>query len=130
MTRHDKQHAIGGDGASDRPEDTQGGTWATVKRAARGWWKNHPANVALDFATPVLGDYARNHPFRVLCIAAGAGALAVAVKPWRLVSLGGLLLATVKSSDITSVVLSMLTPSHDPDSDSQQNSFNNNERTS
>ena len=133
LTRHDAHQQTSPDGLGDEISDDQRdsgvSTWSMIKRAARGWWKNHPANVAVDFATPVLGGYARKHPFRVLAIAAGVGALAVAIKPWRLVSLGGLLLATVKSSDITSMLLSMLTPSHGSDEDSQQNSFNNNERT-
>lgn len=128
MTRHDRQQQQSGEDAAgnvagEGPEGSRDSTWALVKRTTRTWWKNHPANIALDFATPVVGDYARKHPFRVLGIAAGVGALAVAIKPWRLVSLGGLLLATVKSSDLTSVVLSMLTPSHDADNDSQQNSI-------
>jgi hypothetical protein len=134
MTRHDgQQQQTSPNGLSDEIGDDQrepgGSTWSMFKRAARSWWKNHPANVAADFAAPVLSGYARKHPFRILGIAAGIGALAVAVKPWRLVSLGGLLLATVKSSDITSMLLSMLTPPHDPDEDSQPNSLSNNERT-
>ncbi|MDB5965648.1 MAG: hypothetical protein JWQ72_2148, partial [Polaromonas sp.] len=37
------------------------------------------------------------------------------LKPWRLISLGGLLLAAMKSSDITGVVLSVLTPEQETD---------------
>jgi len=37
-----------------------------------------------------------------------AGAAAVAFKPWRLVSLGGVLLAALKSSEISGTLLSML----------------------
>ena len=85
--------------------------WSAFKRAARIWWYHHPANVALDIAKPVLGKYAKEYPFRVLGIAAGVGAAAVLLKPWRLVSLGGLVLAAMKSSDIKGVILSVLTPS-------------------
>ena len=103
-------------------QDSAGGKWGAFKRAARTWWHHHPANVALDLATPVVGDYARKHPFKVLGIAAGVGAVAIVLKPWRLVSLGGILLATMKSSDITGMVLSMLTPSpHDTENQPENN---------
>jgi hypothetical protein len=96
------------DGDRQYPHESK---WAAFKRAARSWWYHHPANVALDVAKPLLGKYTKNYPFRVLGIAAGIGAAVVLMKPWRLVSVGGLLLAVMKSSDIKSVILSVLTPS-------------------
>jgi hypothetical protein len=56
----------------------------------------------------VLGNYAREKPLQLLGIAAVAGAAAVAFKPWRLVSLGSVLLAALKSSEISGALLSML----------------------
>ena len=116
MQRHDAPKQI-----RDREEEEPGelpgaanpgdGKWSAFKRAARAWWHHHPANVALDFATPLVGQYARKHPFRVLGIAAGTGAAFIFFKPWRLMSVGSIVLATMKPSDITGVVLSMLTPS-------------------
>jgi hypothetical protein len=105
-------HAASESGSSDGDRQyTYESKWAAFKRAARSWWYHHPANVALDVAKPLLGKYTKEYPFRVLGIAAGIGAAAVFMKPWRLVSLGGLLLAVMKSSDIKGVILSVLTPS-------------------
>lgn len=96
------------DGDRHYPHESK---WTAFRRAARSWWYHHPANVALDVAKPLLGKYTKEYPFRVLGIAAGIGAAAVFMKPWRLVSIGGLLLAVMKSSDIKGVILSVLTPS-------------------
>jgi hypothetical protein len=85
-----------------------GGKWNAFKRAMRTWWHHHPVNVALSVAKPVISRYAADKPFKLLAIAAGAGAATVALRPWRLVSLGGLLLATLKSSELSNVVLSVL----------------------
>ncbi|MCJ7799418.1 MAG: hypothetical protein MUP33_06600, partial [Polaromonas sp.] len=85
-----------------------GGKWHVFKRAMRTWWRHHPVNVALSVAQPVISRYAAEKPFKLLAIAAGAGAVTVALRPWRLVSLGGLLLATLKSSELSNVVLSVL----------------------
>jgi hypothetical protein len=87
------------------------GNWGIFKQAVKAWWHHHPANLALDVAKPLLGEYARIHPVKLLGISAGIGAMAVLLKPWRLVSLGGVLLATMKSSDISGVVHSMLSAS-------------------
>lgn len=84
------------------------GKWNVFKRAMRTWWQHHPVNVALAVAQPVISRYAADKPFKLLAIAAGAGAATVALRPWRLVSLGGLLLATLKSSELSNVVLSVL----------------------
>ncbi|MBT9474806.1 hypothetical protein [Polaromonas sp.] len=85
-----------------------GGKWGVFKHAVRAWWHHHPVHVALDVATPVIGRYAAEKPFKLLAIAAGVGAATVVLRPWRLVSLGGLLLATLRSSELSNVVLSVL----------------------
>jgi hypothetical protein len=95
----------------------EGGTWGFVKHALGAWWQNHPVSAAFSLARPVLGQYAREKPLQLLGIAAVAGAAAVAFKPWRLVSLGGVLLAALRSSEISGTLLSML--SH-PAQDSEQ----------
>ena len=91
-----------------------GGSWGLVKHAIRAWWRNHPVNLALDLARPVIGKYAEEKPLKLLGIAAGIGAAAVVLRPWRLVSLSALLVAALKSSELSSVLLSMLsTPLQD-----------------
>ena len=87
------------------------GNWELLKHAVQTWWYHHPANVALDLAQPVIKKYAGDHPVQLLAVAAAVGALTVLAKPWRLISLGGLLLSTVKSANVSSILLSMLSSS-------------------
>lgn len=88
--------------------EAAGGKWNVFKRAMRTWWHHHPVNVALAVAQPVISRYAAEKPFKLLAISAGVGAATVAIRPWRLVSLGGLLLAALKSSELSNLVLSVL----------------------
>ena len=96
------------------------GNWALFKRGLSSWWYHHPANLAIDVAKPIIGRYAQEHPAKLIGIAALAGAAAVFLKPWRLISLGGIAVAAMKSSDFTNIVVSML-------SQSSQQSQNSNE---
>jgi hypothetical protein len=84
------------------------GWLGAITDAARTWWRYHPAHLALDVATPALQLYARKKPLQVLGIAAGVGAALVLARPWRLISLTTLLIAAVKSSQLSTVVLSAL----------------------
>ena len=55
------------------------------------WWERHPlrqvsdiaAEVAAPAARSILGSLAERHPLRLVALAAGVGALLVAVRPWR-----------------------------------------------
>lgn len=85
-------------------------TWGIVKHAVRAWWQHHPVSAALDLAEPVVSRYARDKPFKLLGIAAGAGVAIAVLKPWRLISLGGVMLAAMKSSNISSTIFSILSP--------------------
>lgn len=86
--------------------------WRSLRRATLVWWRHHPAHLAIDVAVgvakPVLGKYANEKPLQLLGISAAVGAAAVLIRPWRLVSVTGLLLATVKSSGMTSALLSFM----------------------
>lgn len=93
---------------AEQPRPAADGTWSLVKHAMLAWWRHHPVSVAFDLAKPVIGKYAEEQPLKLLGIAAGIGAAAVVLRPWRLLSLGGVLLATLKSSQLSSVMLSML----------------------
>lgn len=84
------------------------GTWGLLKLAVNSWWRHHPANMAVLVATPLFHRYADRKPFQLLAFAAGLGAAAVLLKPWRLISLGGLALATLKSSEFSGLVASLL----------------------
>lgn len=79
-----------------------------LSSAARVWWRHHPAQLAVEMATPALRSYMRRRPFQVLAISAGVGALLVVTRPWRLISLTTLVVAIVKSSRLSGVVMSAL----------------------
>ena len=77
-------------------------------RVLRTWWSRHPANATARIAQPLIENYAREKPLQLVGIAAGLGAAAVIVKPWRLISVGALLAATLRSSDFSSLLVSLL----------------------
>ena len=83
-------------------------TWQVFTQAVLAWWKHHPAQVAIDVGRPFLTNYVRNKPLQVLCIAAGVGAAAVLVKPWRLISMTGLTVALLRSTTLSTTLLSLL----------------------
>lgn len=89
-----------------------GGWFASLKRAAGTWWRHHPAHAGLELATPVLSDYAARKPLQYLGIAALIGAVVVVARPWRLISVTGLLVALVKSSQLSSMVLSAMSAAY------------------
>ncbi|WP_411877342.1 hypothetical protein [Polaromonas sp. YR568] len=97
-----------GTGQDDAAHTGSGGTWGIFRQAIGAWWHHHPVSVAFSLARPMIGRYAEEKPLQLLGIAALAGAAAVVLKPWRLVSLGSVLLATFKSSEISGALLSML----------------------
>ena len=96
---------------AEQSPGTSHGAWGIVKRAVRGWWCHHPVSVAVDLARPAIGHYAERQPFKLLGIAAGVGAAAVLLRPWRLVSVGGLLLAALKSSELSGALHSLISSS-------------------
>lgn len=98
------------------PEGASGGEgsgsadgWLGQLRHALGtWWRHHPAHMGVELATPVLSAYAARKPLQFLGIAAAVGALVVLTRPWRLISVTGLLVAVAKSSQLSSLLLSAL----------------------
>lgn len=119
MNRHHREIENGNDDDvvdSDAPVSASQGTLSIVKNAVRVWWHRNPASAAAELAHPILSSYASAHPFKLLGISAIIGAAAVVTRPWRMVSVGTLLVAAVKSSGLTNALLSMLTSiTHHPD---------------
>jgi len=72
------------------------------------WWRHHPAHMGVELVTPALSSYAARKPLQYLGIAALVGVLFAVVRPWRLISLTGLVVALVKSSQLSSVLLSAM----------------------
>ena len=83
--------------------------WASVARnVGERWWRRHPANAMGQLARPLLERYARKQPFKLVAVATAVGALAVLVKPWRLLSVTAVLAAVLKTSDVADVVNSVM----------------------
>lgn len=105
---HDEEANVGDSDAEDQARFGDGGTWGILKHAVGSWWRHHPVSVAFHLARPAIGKYAEEKPLQLLGLAAVAGAAAVVLRPWRLVSLGGVLVAALKSSELSGALLSML----------------------
>jgi len=84
------------------------GWFSIARHSVRAWWEFHPVRVVGVIAEPVLAQYARQRPLKLIGIAAGIGAVVVVTRPWRLVSLGGLAVAALKSSQVSNFALSFL----------------------
>ena len=84
------------------------GRWEGVKSAIGEWWKHHPVRMGLDVAQPVVIALAGRHPMRLLALSAAAGAFLVLMRPWRLISVTGLLMAAIRSPRLSSAVLSAI----------------------
>lgn len=99
---------------NEAPGESAGGFFSRpgwvggMSSAARAWWRHHPAQMAVEMATPALASYMRKRPFQVLALSAGVGALLVVTRPWRLISVTTLVVAIVKSSQLSGVVMSAL----------------------
>ncbi len=104
---------VEGLGQGDREEiDASSGTWGLVKQVTTSWWRGHPAHMALDFLKPMVQSYAEDKPVRMLGISAAIGAAIVVIRPWRLMSLTGVLIAVAKSKELSEVMHSMMGSHH------------------
>lgn len=97
-----------------RGADDVGSTWQTLKRTLSAWWQAHPARLAVEVAEPLLQKYAEKHPLKLLAIGAGAGVAIVLARPWRLVSLTGLAVAALKSSQLSAMAASWIKSKDQP----------------
>jgi hypothetical protein len=61
--------------------------------------------MAVDLATPLMRSYARRKPLQLLAISAAAGAALTFTRPWRLISLTTLIVALLKSSQLSHLLM-------------------------
>ena len=64
------------------------------------WWQRHPARDVVELSLPLVEHYGQAHPGRLVAYGAGAGALLVLLKPWRMLSavaIAGVLIKTLVS---------------------------------
>lgn len=81
---------------------------AVAHKVVQRWWRRHPANAAGQLARPLLERYAREQPAKLMAAAAGAGALVVLARPWRLLSVTAVLAAALKTSDVADLVTTLM----------------------
>lgn len=115
QARAQARSAVTGDGTDPPPEGE--GWFAHAGHALRSWWRYHPARMAADLATPVLSTYARRKPVQFLGIAAAAGALFLLARPWKLISVTGVVVALLKSPQVAGLIMSAMSSSQNPRDD-------------
>jgi len=98
-----------------------GGWLETARDVLQDWWKYHPAHMAVDIARPVLGSYARRKPMTYLGLAALAGAGLFYLRPWKLISVTGVLVAVARSPHVAELVMRAMSSSENPQGDEPTN---------
>lgn len=96
------------DHEEEEPADPGAGWLGHMRHAVRTWWRYHPAHMAVDLTSPLLRSYARRRPVQLLAISAAAGATLVLVRPWKLISATTLLVAVLKSSQVSHLLMAAM----------------------
>lgn len=96
------------DFAAHEPPPPGSGWLGHMTHAVRTWWRYHPAHMVVDLASPLMRDYARRKPVQLLGISLAAGAALTFARPWRLISLTTLLVALLKSSQLSSLFMAAM----------------------
>lgn len=95
------------DGADPISQNRGSSAWSVLKNALQAYWQHHPAQIAVNVGKPFLDRFAQKKPLHLVLAAAGMGAALVFIKPWRLISITGLVMAAFKSPKLTDVFNSM-----------------------
>jgi len=101
----DAGYAYAAGEAEADPADYGSGWFGHMKRAVGTWWRYHPAHMVVDLASPLMRSYARRRPVQLLAISVAAGAALTFARPWKLISLGTLAVALLKSSQLSSLLM-------------------------
>lgn len=86
--------------ADDGPEPGSG-WFGHLGHVVRTWWRYHPAHMVVDLATPMMRSYARRKPVQLLGISLAVGAALTFARPWKVISVTTLLVALLKSSQMS-----------------------------
>ncbi|RZI60322.1 MAG: hypothetical protein EOP14_01670 [Pseudomonas sp.] len=87
----------------------QASLWRLLShKVVKAWWANHPVNTALQLAQPALRPYARKHPAALIGGGMVLGAVLCVVRPWRLLSLGTLVVMVLRGPALPRKIFSLL----------------------
>lgn len=89
-------------------EEPGGGWFDRVSHGVRTWWRYHPASSVAELALPLVRGYARRKPAQVLGISFAVGAALMLARPWKLISVTTLLVALLKSSQLSSLLMAAM----------------------
>jgi hypothetical protein len=93
---------------SDEPALPGSGWFGHLSHALRTWWRYHPAHMAVDLASPLMHEYARRKPLQLIGISLAAGAALTFARPWRLISLSAIVVALLKSSQLSHLLMAAM----------------------
>lgn len=99
---------MGGFPQDEDPPDPGAGWFGHLAHAVRTWWRYHPASMAVELANPLMRSYARRKPVQLLAISLAAGAALTLARPWRLISITTLLVALLKSSQLSHLFMAAM----------------------
>jgi hypothetical protein len=102
------------DFAEDEPLPQGAGWFSRLSHGIKVWWRYHPANMVAELASPLMRGYARRKPMQLLGIAFGVGALLTLARPWKLISLGTIVLAVLKSSQLSHLLTAAMSAADYP----------------
>lgn len=111
LSQHtEEEYASSADASRSNRTHSSGlnGLWRAVRRATSAWWRSQPACLAVDVVQPVVERYAKANPLKLIGLSAAAGAVLVIAKPWRLISVTGVLIAALRSTQMSSLIASVL----------------------
>lgn len=91
--------------------DPGSGWLGHMKHAVRTWWRYHPAHMAVDLVTPLARNYARRKPVQLLGISLAAGAVLMFARPWKVISVGTIIVALLKSGQLSHLVTAAMSAS-------------------
>jgi hypothetical protein len=94
--------------ADEEPYEGGAGWFGRIQHAVRTWWRYHPAHMAVELASPLMRSYARRKPMQLLAISAAAGAALTFTRPWRLISLTTIVVAVLKSSQLSHLLMAAM----------------------
>ena len=114
--KHDPREEVPGQAFSgdygypdDDPGPEPGSGWfGHLGHAVKTWWRYHPAHMAVELASPLMRGYARRKPLQLLGISLAAGAALTFARPWRLISLTTLVVALLKSSQLSHLLMAAM----------------------